>query len=100
LDTPRRIEIASGAQVETAFSVADVSRCIRAFAVSGEPTQELELELLDEVNQSHGKDSRRAPFAMVAGAGTLCLKKPGNYRAVVRARRAAGPVLVQVYQAR
>lgn len=100
LDKPLRTELARGKQAALSFKLDDPSKCVRAIAAGGAGVVDLELSLVDDKGQVYGRDALEAPFALVEEGGPVCLPAPGRYRVVVRMRRGAGHVAVQIYRAK
>jgi hypothetical protein len=89
---------ATAGVVDVPFRLASPA-CVRAAAVS--PAGPLSISLLDSRGVALATASSFEPLAVVPTDGTVCVRDPGSYRALVRLAPATEPanVALQVWQA-
>jgi hypothetical protein len=97
--TPPSKTLGSGETWSLTIPTERTDGCVRTLAVAGPGVDELELELMDGTNRSHGRDDGHGYFAMVGARGPVCLKAGETYRAITRVQSGRGPVAVRVFQA-
>jgi len=89
-----------GGTIEAPFRVTGSSACLRAGTVSS--TTGLSLSLLNQRGELLSGSSSNEALAVAPIDGTVCVREPGVYRAVVRvAPSATAPssLIIQVWQA-
>jgi hypothetical protein len=95
---PRVATLEAGAELALPFTITDASRCLRAAAVGAAGVEELALEVTAGDGRVLGADHLPGPLALANPDGPICPPSAGEYRAVVRATRGRGQVVLQVWQ--
>ena len=96
---PLLVNLQAGALKDLPFTVMDPSKCFRAIATGAKDVKELTLQIVDRSDQVLAEDKLSGAIALANPDGPICVKDPGQYRAVVRMVSGSGHVAVQVWQA-
>lgn len=95
---PLLVSLAPGTLKDMPFTITDPTKCIRAAAAGAKDVKELELTIVDRSDRILGADQLSGQVALANPDGPVCLKDPGQYRAVVRMVEGSGSVAIQVWQ--
>jgi len=96
---PLLVSLQPGTLKDLPFTVMDASKCFRAVATGAKEVKELKLQILDSNDQVLAEDKLPGSIALANPDGPICVKDPGQYRAVVHMVSGSGHVAVQVWQA-
>jgi hypothetical protein len=96
---PLLVKLQTGAFKDLPFTVVDPSKCFRAVATGAKEVKEIELQIVDRSGHVLAEDKLAGSIALANLDGPICVKDPGQYRAVVRMISGGGDVAVQVWSA-